>query len=94
MQQDVFVIVGKLSDDGGCKIDGQLAEDGLLLFERKIAQCRSRLDRVASLQQSHSLAPVGLRNRVLKPLSNWRIHRNWDSRIVNCLSAQSPGSKR
>jgi hypothetical protein len=71
VQEDVFVIVGKLSDDGSGKTQGQVAEQGLLLFERKVTQCLSRLERSGSLQQSHSLIPMGLRNRVPKPLSNW-----------------------
>jgi len=49
VHQDVFVIVGKLSNDDGGKVQGQVAEEGLLLFERQAPQCRSRLDRVAGL---------------------------------------------
>ena len=66
MQEDVFVIVGKLSDHGSGKIQGQVAEQGLLLFERKVPQCLGRLERIGSLRQSHSHIPMGLRNRIPK----------------------------
>jgi len=61
----------KLSDYGGGKIPRQAAKERLLLFKREVPQCCSRLDRVATLQQSHRVIPVGLGNRVLKPLSDW-----------------------
>ena len=78
MQQDVLVIIGELNDDGGCKIQGQVAEQGLLLFERKLTQCLGCLNHIGSPQQSHSLVPTGSRNRVPKLIGNWRTHRKLD----------------
>lgn len=70
------MVVGKLSDHGCGKIQGQAPEEGLLLFERKVTQSLSRPDWIASLQQSHGLVPAGLQNSIPNPLSNWWTHRN------------------
>jgi len=71
MQQDVLVVIRKLSNQGGGKSQGQTTKPPLLLFERKAAQCLSRLGCVAGLQQSHSLTSIVRRNCAAKPLSDW-----------------------
>jgi hypothetical protein len=64
------MVVGKVNDNDSSKIQGQVAEQGLLLLESKLTQRRSRLHHVGRLQQGHSLIPMDLRNRVSKPLDN------------------------
>jgi|HubBroStandDraft_2_1064218.scaffolds.fasta_scaffold53912_2 hypothetical protein len=60
-----------MNDHRSSKIQRQVAKQGLLLLERKLIHCRSRLCRAGSLQPGDSLIPTRLRNRIPKLLSNW-----------------------
>jgi hypothetical protein len=47
-----------VSNDGSGKIQGQVAKQGLLLFERKVTQRFRCMERIGSLQQSRSGIPI------------------------------------